>query len=1109
MASSSTGSPSPLLDFSAPFDVGLLDATITAFYRPRTNDERVAAERVLNELQEHPDAWTRADVILESSNNPDAKFFALQIMGSTIKYKWNGLAPDQREGIKNFVSTLVVRLSMDDTVMQEQRAFVNKLNQILVQVVKQEWPHRWTSFIPDLLGASKTSESLCENCMVILKLLSEEVFDFSKEDMTRQKTNDLKDALSREYGHIHELVSLVLSGPAPRVSLVQATLMAIKCYLSWIPLGFIFEGQLIPQLLVCFERPVYRNIALECLTEIASLHVDTQYDSLFCELYVGVMSRIAREFPLPDTDFCKIHADGDSWAEHFVNDLALFLTTFFRHHGESLETSQGRDPLISGLNYLIQISYVEDIEVYKVCLDYWHWLVATVYHAGLPGPARLPPGLNGASGDAYSNPYIYKPAPGPGQAGWVPGGRGDEGRRKRELYAPVFVEVRVLAVSRMAKPEEVIVVEDEDGNIIRETMKDSDVLVQYKIMREMLIYLCNLDNQNTESIMERKLALQLDGKEWSWTKLSRLCWAIGSISGAMESDQENRFLVLVIRQLLELCEKTKGKDNKAVIASNIMYVVGQYPRFLKEHWKFLKTVVNKLFEFMHESHPGVQDMACDTFLKICQKCKKKFVIPQAGETDEYVNYILNELTFLIQDLEKHQVHVFYEAVGCMISAERNLERCHHYVARLMDPPNADWALIIAQAMRNAEVLKDEVTIRRIANIVRTNIFACRSLGTSFGPQIRKIFPDILNIYRMYSELVTMHIRTGGPNAAKFTVVKALRSVKKECLTLIETFVSETDDMDMVANDLLPPLMESILQDYNQSAADARDAEVLSLFGTIIDHVGRVESLQQQILSQVTRIFEAVFECTLQMITVNYEDYPDHRLKFFSLLRAVNGRCFQALISLSGPQLKLVVDSVVWALRHTERNAADTGLNILTEMISKFSEYGGAVAVGFFQAYYVSILQEIFSVLTDTFHKPGFRLHCRILEQLVLVASSPRIVAQPLWEGQPLRAGAGPFSSNSEYVKDHILHLLAESFPNMGHQVLAEFVQRMFDVGNHGAGAEGGASQPDSGELKTVIRDFLVHTKEFSAGDNSQFYAEEHEAVDAARRASVPGMVKDQ
>lgn len=54
-----------------------------------------------------------------------------------------------------------------------------------------------------------------------------------------------------------------------------------------------------------------------------------------------------------------------------------------------------------------------------------------------------------------------------------------------------------------------------------------------------------------------------------------------------------------MQDLLGLCEQKRGKDNKAIIASNIMYIVGQYPRFLRAHWKFLKTVVNKLFEFMH------------------------------------------------------------------------------------------------------------------------------------------------------------------------------------------------------------------------------------------------------------------------------------------------------------------------------------------------------------------------------------------------------------------------------------------------------------------------------------------------------------------------------
>ena len=62
----------------------------------------------------------------------------------------------------------------------------------------------------------------------------------------------------------------------------------------------------------------------------------------------------------------------------------------------------------------------------------------------------------------------------------------------------------------------------------------------------------------------------MNGKAFTWGALNTLSWAIGSISGSMAEEQENRFLVTVIRDLLNLCEVTRGKDNKAVIASNIM-----------------------------------------------------------------------------------------------------------------------------------------------------------------------------------------------------------------------------------------------------------------------------------------------------------------------------------------------------------------------------------------------------------------------------------------------------------------------------------------------------------------------------------------------------------
>lgn len=61
------------------------------------------------------------------------------------------------------------------------------------------------------------------------------------------------------------------------------------------------------------------------------------------------------------------------------------------------------------------------------------------------------------------------------------------------------------------------------------------------------VYLTHLDYDDTERIMTEKLHNQVNGTEWSWRNLNMLCWAIGSISGAMHEEVEKRFLVNVIK----------------------------------------------------------------------------------------------------------------------------------------------------------------------------------------------------------------------------------------------------------------------------------------------------------------------------------------------------------------------------------------------------------------------------------------------------------------------------------------------------------------------------------------------------------------------------------
>ncbi|XP_019420983.1 PREDICTED: protein EXPORTIN 1A-like isoform X1 [Lupinus angustifolius] len=1061
-----------LRDLTQPIDVPLLDATVAAFYGTGSKEQRSAADQILRELQNNPDMWLQVMHILQNTQNLNTKFFALQVLEGVIKYKWNALPTEQRDGMKNFISDVIVQLSSNEASFRTERLYVNKLNIILVQILKHEWPARWRSFIPDLVSAAKASESICENCMAILKLLSEEVFDFSRGEMTQQKIKELKQSLNSEFQLIHELCLYVLSA-SQRTELIRATLSTLHAFLTWIPLGYIFESPLLETLLKFFSLPAYRNLTLQCLTEVAALQFGNFYDAQYVKMYTIFMIQLQSILP-PTTNIPEAYAHGSNEEQAFIQNLALFFTSFYKVHIRILEfTQENISALLLGLEYLINISYVDDTEVFKVCLDYWNVLVSELFdpHRSLESPAAAV-GMSGLQQVPVVLPDMVDDL-------------GSQLLQRRQLYAGPMSKLRTLMISRMAKPEEVLIVEDENGNIVRETMKDNDVLVQYKIMRETLIYLSHLDHDDTEKQMLRKLSKQLSGEDWTWNNLNTLCWAIGSISGSMMEEQENRFLVMVIRDLLNLCEITRGKDNKAVIASNIMYVVGQYPRFLRAHWKFLKTVVNKLFEFMHETHPGVQDMACDTFLKIVQKCRRKFVITQVGENEPFVSELLTGLPTTIADLEPHQIHAFYESVGNMVQAESDTQKRDEYIQRLMELPNQKWLEIIGQARQNVDFLKEQDVIRIVLNILQTNTSVASSLGTYFLPQISLIFLDMLNVYRMYSELISKSIADGGPFASRTSFVKLLRSVKRETLKLIETFLDKAEDQPQIGKQFVPPMFDPVLGDYARNVPDARESEVLSLFATIVN------KYKATMVEDVPRIFEAVFQCTLEMITKNFEDYPEHRLKFFSLLRAIATHCFPALICLSSEQLKLVMDSIIWAFRHTERNIAETGLILLLEMLKKFevSEFCNQ----FYQSYFLTIEREIFAVLTDTFHKPGFKLHVLVLQHLFCLAETGAIT-QPLWD---VATNPYPYPNNAAFVREFTIKLLSTSFPNMTAAEVANFVNGLFQSTN------------DLSAFKTHIRDFLVQSKEFSAQDNKDLYAEEAAAQkerERRRMLSIPGLI---
>ncbi|POV97689.1 hypothetical protein PSHT_14460 [Puccinia striiformis] len=1075
-----------------------IDQVVQAAFNTQGPQQKQAMS-ILAQFQELPDSWQKVPMILENSVSQNSKYIALQIMDKLITTKWKALPETQRSGIKNFIVGYIVKMTRDEAQMVKDKAFVNKMNLILVQILKQEWPHNWPGFIPEIIASSRTSLSLCENNMVILKLLSEEIFDYSAEQMTQAKTKALKNQMCNEFADVFQLCNEILE-KATKPSLITATLGTLLRFLNWIPLGYIFETSLIDHLINRYlEERQYRNITLRCLAEIGCIKdAGPEYDSKFVLLLTMVMSSVNRILP-PNTDLKEMWDSQPQYEQEFVMALAVFLCSFLFKNGRLLEIPQHTELLVNVHMYLVKISQVDDRELFKVCLEYWSKLVKELYDEQQSIPTDMGPlmgiGLNlvGVAVGAGSTSSHFGG-----------GGVGSEAQGRKLLYRDVCSNLRLVFIEKMVKPEEVLVVENDEGEVVREFLKETDTIVLYKAMREVLVYLTHLDVPDTEEIMLNKLARQVDGSEWSWNNCNTLCWAIGSISGAMNEESEKRFLPIGnfskrwSTNYLSLCTKlTKGYRTWLVIHSS----------------KLLRNVADTFIT----QQPGEQEPLWTRLSETSTRLQRIY-LPNRLELS-FLDDILIVLTWTALHLDTYILR------GC-----RSYDRCSAEQARSRAPdcwshacPQRSLGSTDAAVRCSVDVLANPDNIKLLSNVLKCNVSACMSIGSFFQPQIVRIYMDMLGLYKAVSGIISETVAAEGIIATKTPKVRGLRTIKKEILKLVDTHIRRAEDLNSLNDTLLPPLLEAVLGDYNRNIPAARDAEVLNVVSTIVIRLGPL------LTGKVAAILELVFEPTLTMINQDFSEFPEHRVGFFKLLRAIDASCFTgqpfvilinsacsnrrrnhklirkfycelnrctnlstitALLALEPSRFKLMMDSVIWAIKHITRDIADTGLAILLELFTNISTHTDPpTAAAFFQQYYLGILQDIFFVLTDTDHKSGFKGQSQVLARMWgLVESSS--IAGPLFN--PAEHDAT--MDNGRFLKEYTFNLLSTAFPHVQPLIIQQFITGCCET------------YSDAARFKSNLRDFLISLREYSGtsdGQHHDLFQEDKEALAAAKLKNRP------
>lgn len=111
------------------------------------------------------------------------------------------------------------------------------------------------------------------------------------------------------------------------------------------------------------------------------------------------------------------------------------------------------------------------------------------------------------------------------------------------------------------------------------------------------------------------------------------------------------------------------------------------------------------------------------------------------------------------------------------------------------------------------------------------------------------------------------------------------------------------------------------------------------------------------------------------------------------------------------------------------------------------------AQGFYATYFIDILMQIFSVVTDTSHTAGLSMHAQILAYMFSAV-----------ENNSITVALGPMPDNTLYVQEYVASLLKSAFSHLTDNQIKVVVTGLFHLNQ------------DVSAFKEHLRDFLVQIR---------------------------------
>ncbi|XP_074646295.1 exportin-T-like [Tubulanus polymorphus] len=253
------------------------------------------ALQYFEQLKESEKGWQLCANVLTSGmymENDHVRFFCFQVIEHFIKTRYNSSTMAERELLKSFLMGWIQFQNAND---KDKNFVKNKAAQVFSLVFITDYPHRWLTFLTDLLQTMSLGQVAVDFYLRVLDTIDSEVVDrdIVHTSIELERNTLIKDTMRDQC--VPQLVDswyqIIMNYQDTHADMVCLCLNVIGSYVSWIDINLVANDRFVAVLLQFLQKPLLRESACDCIYEVISKGMDPNAKTKLIESFSTVLGQ--------------------------------------------------------------------------------------------------------------------------------------------------------------------------------------------------------------------------------------------------------------------------------------------------------------------------------------------------------------------------------------------------------------------------------------------------------------------------------------------------------------------------------------------------------------------------------------------------------------------------------------------------------------------------------------------------------------------------------------------------------------------------------------------------------------------------------------------------